>query len=191
METRVSSPSFAEPLGIWAASRMPLLRFGAAAALLVAGAAAGGRPSLPWMLGASAAALLLLFQFRLWDDLADAPRDRLEHPERYLPRCDSTAVFRAAVWIAAGINLAAIAFLTGGAAAIALLMLNVFFIAWYRRNTEARTNASGTLVLLLKYPVFTALLAPPPLDAVALALACAAVYAALCCYEFISRRTAA
>ena len=177
------SASFAEPLGIWAASRMRPALFAAAAAVVLAGAAAGGTPSAGWALGAIPAALLLLFQFRLWDDLADAPRDRIEHPERYLPRCASTAVFRAALWTAAVANVAVIALFTGTGAALALLVLNGLFLAWYRLPPKRRTGVPGTLVLLLKYPAFSALLAPTPLDPAALVAGCAGVYLAICCHE--------
>ena len=180
----MSSASFAEPLGIWLAQRMRPGLFGIAAGVVLCGAAAGGSPTPGWLPAACAAALLLLFQFRLWDDLADVSRDRVEHPERFLPNWESTAVFRAAIWLAGAVNLLAIALLSGPLAALALLALNGGFALWYRLSAERRGGLLGSLVVLLKYPVFTALLAPAPLAAIALAFSCAAVYYVFCVYEW-------
>jgi hypothetical protein len=149
-ETKVSSESFAEPLGAWVAARMPARLFGAAAALIV----------------------------------ADSARDRVEHPDRYLPRCASTAPFKAAVAASAAINLALVALLGGPGALLGLLALNIAFLAWYRLPPQRRSGWPATLALLVKYPAFAALLAPAPLNPLLLALACAGVYAAVCVHEW-------
>ena len=184
METAVSSASFAEPLAIWVASRMPVRLFGAVTLLLLGAAALGGTPTATWTLAALPTALVLLFQFRLWDDLADAPTDRVAHPERYLPRCASTAPFRAALGVAALSGLMAIFLLSGLAGAAGLAALNLVFAAWYARQPEVRKGMPGALLLLLKYPAFVLLLAPAPRDPLLLALACAAVYAVVCIHEW-------
>lgn len=184
METGVLSASFAEPVGVWLASRMPARLFATAVLLVAGGAALGGTPTPAWALAAVVTALLLLFQFRLWDDLADAPSDRITHPERTLPRCASTAPFRAALVVAAALNLGAVFLLNGLAAAIGLALLDLAFAAWYARAPEARAGVPGTLALLIKYPVFVLLLAPAPRDPALLALACALVYAVVCIHEW-------
>ena len=163
---------------------MPAPLFGALVLLLVGAAALGGTPSAAWALAAGATALLLVFQFRLWDDLADAPLDRVAHPERHLPRSESAAPFHAALAVTGGVSLLAVFFLSGAAAAAGLLGANALFAAWYRRTPEKRKRIPGTLLLLAKYPVFVLLLAPAPRDPVLLALACAAVYAVACLYEW-------
>lgn len=183
-ETAVWSALFAEPVGSWIASRMPARLFGTVALLITGGAALGGAPSATWALAAAVTALLLLFQFRLWDDLADAPSDRVRHPERYLPRCASTSPFRTALGVAAASSLIAVFLLGGPAAAAGLALLNLGFAAWYRRAPEARAGVPGTMLLLLKYPAFVLLLAPAPRDPLLLTLACAAVYAAVCLHEW-------
>jgi hypothetical protein len=187
METKVSSISFAEPLAVWLAERMPLRLVGPAAGVVLAGGAAAGSPTLAWLTGAGATVVLLLFQFRLWDDLADAPRDRVEHPERFLPRCASFAPFHAALGIAALASLLAVSLLSGTHAALAFVALNAAAALWYRRAPAQRTDPLGSLVVLGKYPAFSALIAPAPLDAIGLACACVAVYLAVALYD---RRTA-
>ena len=60
-------------------------------AVVIAGAASGGSLS-GVRLGIDAAfALLLLAQFRSWDDLADRGRDAVSHPDRVLVRAISIA----------------------------------------------------------------------------------------------------
>jgi 4-hydroxybenzoate polyprenyltransferase len=181
MEISVSSASFAEPLAVWLGERMPPRLFGPAAAVILAGSAIAGSPTLAWLPGAGATLILLLLQFRLWDDLADVPRDRVEHPERFLPRCASFAPFHAALGAAGIASLLAVGLLSGLHAALGLVVLNTAAAVWYRRAPERRT---GSLVVLAKYPVFSALIAPAPLDALALAGACTAVYLVFCVHEW-------
>lgn len=181
----MSSKSFAEPLALWFGTRMPAGRFAALTTLVVVAAAMAGTVHVGWVAPACIIALLLIFQFRLWDDLADAPRDRLDHPERVLPRCASDTVFPTAICLSAGINLIAILMLSGVLAGMLLLLLNIVFAAWYRRGISKRIGFAGAHFVLLKYPAFVVLLAPRPVDATSLALACAAVYFALGAYEMI------
>ena len=54
-------------------------------------------------------ATLLVFQFRLGDDLYDRRRDRFEHPERVLPRAGSTTPFHLLLTLAMTGNLVLIA----------------------------------------------------------------------------------
>jgi hypothetical protein len=181
METSVSSASFAEPLAAWLGERMPLRLYGLAAAVILAGAAVGGSPTWLWLPWAVATLILLLLQFRLWDDLADVPRDRVEHPERFLPRCTSFAPFHAALGTTGVASLLAVGLLSGLYAALALVALNAGAAVWYRLAPARRT---APLVVLAKYPVFSALIAPAPLDPLALTGACIAVYLAFCVYEW-------
>jgi hypothetical protein len=181
METSVSSASFAKPLAVWLGERVPPRLYAPAAGVILAGAAVGGSPTWPWLPGAVATLILLLLQFRLWDDLADVPRDRVEHPERFLPRCASFAPFHAALVTTAVASLLAVGLLSGLYAALALLALNGAAALWYRRTPARR---AGSLFVLAKYPVFSALIAPAPLDPMALGGACIAVYFAFWIYEW-------
>lgn len=184
MEISVSSASFAEPLAVWLGERMPPRLYGLAAGVILAGAAVAGSPTLVWLPCAGATLTLLLLQFRLWDDLADVPRDRVEHPERFLPRCASYAPFHAALGAAGVASVLAVGFLSGLYAALGLVALNAAAALWYRRAPARRTGPLGSLVVLGKYPAFSALIAPAPLDPPALAGACLAVYLAFCAYEW-------
>jgi hypothetical protein len=183
MGTAVSSKSCAEPLGLWVGTRMPVVPFGPVALLLTGAAAAAGAPRATWAFGACAIALLLVFQFRLWDDLADAPRDRIAHPERVLPRCESTIVFRLAVCAALAVNAAALAFLSGIGSTLGLVALTAGYGVWYSRPSGERTGLAAAHALVVKYPVFAWLLAPGPVDPVRAVLSCATVYLAFSAYE--------
>jgi hypothetical protein len=67
------------PLAAYVSERLPLrLILPVSAALALA---AGGRWETPGArVSAVATACLLVAQFRIWDDLADLPRDRVAHP---------------------------------------------------------------------------------------------------------------
>jgi len=184
METSVSSASFAEPLALWLGERMPPRLFAPAAGVILAGSAVAGSPTLAWLPGAGATLILLLLQFRLWDDLADVPRDRVEHPERFLPRCASFAPFHFALGVAGVASLLAVGLLSGLYAALALVALNAAAALWYRRAPSRRAGPLGSLVVLAKYPVFSVLIAPAPLDPLALAGAGIAVYLVFCVHEW-------
>jgi hypothetical protein len=181
----VSSKSSAEPLALWIGSRMPAARFVPVAVLLTAAAATTGTPSAGWAVAALAIALLLLFQFRLWDDLADAALDRVEHPDRILARSESRTVFRAATWVAFTAAVAAVAALSGLLAAAGLVVLCAIYAGWYAREPAARKGLVGAHIVVLKYAAFVLLLAPRPLDAHRAALACSAIYFASTAYELL------
>jgi 4-hydroxybenzoate polyprenyltransferase len=184
MEIWVSSISFAKPLSVWLGERMPPRLFGPAAAVVLVGGAVAGSPTLAWVPGAGATLILLLLQFRLWDDLADVPRDRVDHPERFLPRCASMLPFHVALGAAGIASVLAVSLLFGPYAAIGLIALNAAAALWYRRAPARRAGPFGALVVLAKYPAFSALIAPAPIDPLALAGACIAVYLVFCVHEW-------
>lgn len=98
-----------------------------------------------------------LLQFRLWDDLHDLARDRLDHPERVLVRADSVRAIR---WLAALLGV------TNGCLTAGVLSWEVavalygpaclLLLGWYR------VGPAGGLVhahvVLLKYPLFVLML---------------------------------
>jgi 4-hydroxybenzoate polyprenyltransferase len=160
-------------------------------ALFIAGAAAGGTFSAA-RLGVDATfALLLLAQFRAWDDLADRHRDRRTHPERVLVRTESTAPIALFVAAVATLNIAFVLQrdATGVAPAV-LLALIVTLGIWYARRdrdpaTRTRT-AAGDQLLLAKYAAMVLIVAggdrlvraPAPIFSAALAL-----HLGACVYE--------
>ena len=134
-------------------------------------------------------ALLLLVQFRVWDDLADRSRDAVAHPDRVLVRaaevtpliafCGALAVFNIclAVWRDAS-----------GLAVSVLALLNLALGAWYLSRSHRRNSSEDPvrlLAFLAKYPailfvVAGARLASSPLQTVSAALL---LYVVVCAYE--------
>ena len=151
--------------------------------LLLALWASGAEPTARLLPAAGLAALLLL-QFRLWDDLEDRDRDGRTHPERVLVLAPPVPFRRALVGIGLA-NLAALAAAPSALAPLGLVALDVAFGAAYRLRAKLSDRVWRFGVLLVKYPVFVALLAAaagtPP--AFRLAVAMAVMYAAAASYE--------
>lgn len=139
----------------------------------------------PWTLAEDIGfALLLLLQFRLWDDLADRHTDGIRHPERVLARAPSTRRFV--------LLCTALAFVTTGLAALrddtalavsSLVALQAALGLWYA--LRSRRSIAGDQLLLAKYPAFVLIVAggraaEAPLTT---AIAAAAIYAAASIYE--------
>lgn len=133
-------------------------------------------------------ACTLVLQFRLWDDLHDVPRDRMDHPQRVLCQATSLGHFRLLLAAAFVLNFAAIALLKPGFFLAAFAMLNLSFFAWYRLADRFRLHALFRYhVVLVKYPVFVYLLGSaaaggegsPHFSAMALVYLCFCVYEVL------------
>ena len=183
--------------------RFHLRLFGALAVAIAIGAS-GARFDWASLVVDSGFALLLLAQFRLWDDLADRARDGIEHPDRVLVRarevtpaiaiCGALAVLNIciAVWrsgiavaVLGGLNLAAGAgYLFAGSEDPAYVRTagskDPAYVRAYGRNHPAYIP-----VLLTKYPAFVLVvagerLADAPLPILASA---AALYVVVCAYE--------
>ena len=155
----------------------------AAASAVIAAAASGGGPvdSGTFMLRVTWA-LVLLAQFRIWDDLADRARDAVAHPGRVLARSASAAPV---VWL--GVGLLAInagLALLQSATSLSLLALLHLTLAVHYLLRRRRTLFSDQ-VLLAKYPAFVCVLAGQRLIEAPLAVGAAAalVYAAASAYE--------
>lgn len=136
---------------------------------------------------ALALAAALVFQFRLIDDLADLPVDRVRHPERVLVRARSRWPFALA---AAALSLPVLALLDGHAR-LAWAVLLALMLCWYRlRPAPDPVAALPDRVVLLKYPVFVLLIAGR-LDSPAAWIAAAIVYAVVVLVDELDRpRTA-
>jgi hypothetical protein len=163
---------------------MPGMRLVPIACVVVLASAAAGRPSALWAAMAGLVALLLLFQFTLWDDLT-AAKDRLAHVDGVLPHRESTTVFRAAAWVAFTATFVLLAVLSGAGAVAAFIALCAFYGAWYGQPPRARAGLIGAHVSVLEYPAFVLLLAPRPLDGTRTALSCASIYFACVAYRLI------
>lgn len=172
------SKSTAE-LWLYVQSRVPVWLYVPLALILSAAACAGGLPEDASRFAVTLlTAYTLVFQFRLWDDLADLARDRAEHPQRVLVRAPSLAPFRALCATLIAANLALIAAASGSGARVAILVaLNAIVAAWYRQRAALRLHAlAAAHVLLFKYPAFVFLVSPPGSEWLPLALAMTLVY---------------
>ncbi len=162
---------------VWAylRQRVPLARFGPLALFI---GLLGGPLTLsraPMI----ALAWLMVASFRLRDDLADRERDATEHPERILVRTASTRPFTLALVL--GLMLAVVGLsvahdLTRG---LALVLVALAFELGYRLELSARHRW-----VLLKYPVFAALLGESLTPALA-----ALCYLSFVVYEWLDDAT--
>lgn len=161
--------------------RFPARVFVPVAAALALLARSRGFEPVSWAAG-TLSALLLLAQFRLWDDLADRERDRSTHPDRVLVRAQRAGPFVALCLLLAAANILSSSY--AGKSALALcLLLNCAAAAWYAWRPSRRT-ATGDLLVLVKYPVFVVLLGTTPTAPFAeIAFSALAVYAAACAFE--------
>lgn len=133
-------------------------------------------------------ALALLFQFRLWDDLNDVTRDRLDYPDRVLCQANSLTLFRVALGVSFVINLALLLWLSSSMAISIFLGLNVMSLVWYQLASRLAIHPFVAYhVILIKYPVFVLLLAWPvvAMEVRSLACAMAVVYFCFCVYELL------
>jgi hypothetical protein len=153
------------------------------AAVGIAGAVrvASSGADASWLVD-SALALLLIAQFRLWDDLADRDVDRLTHPARVLARAERIGPYVTSCVTLAILNLAASAWRGGLVGLLVLAALDVSFVAWYAGRSSQRT-VIGCLWMVAKYSVFVIVMAARSSIFSHLLLAASAIYAAACAYE--------
>ncbi|CAN5844796.1 hypothetical protein BH18ACI5_BH18ACI5_29490 [soil metagenome] len=163
-------------------------RFGARVfaplAIVIAVAASAGELSFAGSGADAIFALLLLAQFRSWDDLADRGHDAVAHPDRVVVRAASVAPLVAFSGGLAIVNicLAVLRDGTGIAVAVVTALIGILGI-WY--SLRRGRTAAGDSLLLSKYPAMVVVIAgsrvlitPLPILASALAL-----YVAVCVYE--------
>jgi hypothetical protein len=153
-------------------------------ALVIAGAASGGALSGA-RLGLDAAfALLLLAQFRSWDDLADRGRDALAHPERVVVRATSIAPIVAFSGALAILNICLAVDRDASGIAVAVLVALIGALgAWYSLRTSR--TAAGDHLLLSKYPAMVIVVAGERALNAPVQILCAALalHLAACLYE--------
>ncbi|MAV37324.1 MAG: hypothetical protein CMJ59_17930 [Planctomycetaceae bacterium] len=171
-------------------TRVVLPRMAALLALLVTAAwCHSGSQSLPltWIEATFEIGLvvLLLSQFRLWDDLADVHKDGLIDPQRVLCRTAHRASFMVLVVLLA---VGSISLLAGSRNVRALGLLGgltLLMIGWYAIPARTSWTVMNYHVVLLKYPVFILLMEAPTERIVHPATmgAALAVYLILCVFE--------
>lgn len=163
--------------------RFPLRLFLPVAAALAIAAGVGVEGDPVRMAIDTGCALMLLAQFRLWDDLADLDRDRRDHPDRVLAAAtDATPFVATCVWLGI-LNLLVAAVRGGVLGACLTASLDAAAAVWYTARPAARTAATD-LARLTKYPVFVLLLAGASgSPSSSLALSAGAIYLGACVYE--------
>ncbi|MBI4410447.1 MAG: hypothetical protein HY561_12110 [Gemmatimonadetes bacterium] len=171
---------YATSLRAYAAERYPARLFLPLAGFLAAAALAGGGAAGALDVVAAALAWTLVFQFRLWDDLADRARDRAEHPGRVLARSEP-APFVALAAALIVLNGALVAFRGGPARLGVFALLSALLLAWYRRRPAGAGWALfGAHVVLAKYAAIVYLAAPSAAAPYPGRLALAALQVFLC-----------
>jgi len=183
MEIVAVFPSWTDELARYARERFPLTLFLPLALFLSIAALAGVHTVAPtsvvFMLFT---ALTLLFQFRLWDDLADRERDGLEHPDRLLPHATSLRHFQALLTMTFAFNLFLLS--RQWRQLLLFLLMNGLFFTWYQWLRPTTPSATAHYHLLLaKYPAFVYLFHGGDGASVPLLLAMALVYLCFCVYE--------
>lgn len=148
--------SFVDELIAYFKTRFRPAAFIFLAAFLCA-AAATVPPSFPWRNAAVAMlpALLLLLQFRVWDDLADRQRDAVTHADRVLVTSGSVTSYQWLVIVTAATNILIAATFAMLLHAMVFVALNILLLAWYGWLRDyLRHPLLHSHVVLLKYPVF-------------------------------------
>lgn len=168
--------------------------YGPAVALHVAAAlwATATRPTPASLARPVGLAVLLLLQFRLWDDLEDRERDRAVDPDRVLVRSQA-APFRFVLNALAIGNLALCAIVGSVAAVTGVAVLDLtFWLAYRRLRPRVPEGVWRFHVVLVKYPAFVGLLAMTTgaLTAGRLLAAALLVYACACAHEAVHDRRA-
>ena len=173
----------------YCSERLTIQRLGPPA-LVIVGASQLAAQSWRSVVADAFLAIVLLAQFRIWDDVADRERDAITHPERVTVRA-TTLVPLVVASALMGLGGFAIVVLRSSspATANALAGLNLMMALWYW-GRGAR-SLLGDHVLLAKYPMFVliivlsrrATLTPP------LWLAMSATFLAACVYEAAHDRT--
>jgi len=152
-----------EELAGYLASRMPPGLYVPLAAFLAAAAFAATNSAIAWQwLWAVWLALLLVLQFRLWDDIADLEFDRIHNPDRVLCRTVNLHRFYYVGGALALINGVLIGVSHEGLARIGgFVTLCLAVLAWYRwRPRDSGYLLLNAHVILLKYPAIVWLITP-------------------------------
>ena len=138
--------------------RFPPRVFAPALSALSAAAWISGPSSAPSALGRAAVAMVLLVgEFRVWDDLEDRAHDREAHPDRILPRVSPEPVERLRIALGAS---ALLSVSPGRRAVCALVLCHAAMGAAYRVLRPRVAESSWRFgVLPLKYPAFVAIAA--------------------------------
>jgi hypothetical protein len=185
METVVLSNSRLDDLWHYRKGRFRARVYLPLAFVLVAAGNMGTTGSIRFWTGRLILACSLLFQFRLWDDLADRAHDAHDHPDRVLIQTTHLHFFVGLVVLMGLLNTASFCLEGSFARVGAFLALQAAFLCWYPWLRHCFPGPiTGYHVTLMKYPVFVYLLGPLEASPFFSLLAGATgVYLCLCIYE--------
>lgn len=168
--------------------RLPMkLVLTVAVLLTMAGALVSGTTNRMGMTLDVMLAVLLVSQFRLWDDLQDVDADRIQHPDRVLCRQASLRPFRVAVATMFVVNCVAVLASRAFNTAIVFAAINMAFYIWYNALRSFFRSWANSVFVLTKYPAFLFVLVDGSelRDKMSLAVAMIVVFAAACIYEVL------
>jgi hypothetical protein len=163
--------------------------------ILIAAAGAVADGSLPTVRDALTSCVLaytMVLVFRIFDDLADLPGDRLRHPDRVLVQASSvTPIIVLASLIAAGDILLMLRQPHASPRIAVFFALSLFLALWY--GLRVRLHAGPLVsahVILIKYPVISLLTCVrwDELSQHTALPAFATIYLGLCIYEQVHDR---
>jgi hypothetical protein len=142
--------------------RFPLRLFALLVVGLTVASFAGGRATASLNFTVSLiAGTVLVFHFRLCDDLADRRYDQTHSPGRVLSRAERLHWFYQLLALSTLACLALLLIL--GHKPLVFAGLNAAALIWYAAvPIQWRQSIPGRHVLLLKYPIFVWLIAPQP-----------------------------
>jgi len=138
-------------------------------------------------------AVLLVFEFRLWDDLADRKSDQQQFPERILGRTTSLHLFHRMLGILIVVNFSLMAIFRPWWSLTGLFVLHLLIGLWYWARDRIPISILPHLsiwnyhVILSKYPAFVLILgavSPRELGP-SLFIGTCVVYLALCVFEVL------
>lgn len=135
---------------------------------------------LPEFVATIAQTFVLVFAFRVWDDIEDRGYDAQHHPERVLASTNRLAPFVIFAASLAALAMIPAVFIQKMGEQLAIISLAiVILIAWYHRRSGDAPSVANAHVVLLKYPILAFAVAPvrPRLPALV------ALYFALCAFE--------
>ena len=170
-------------IAAWLRERFRPVTFVPIAVVIATAASAPAPIELQRLLQDSLIALLLLLQFRLWDDLADRSADAATQPHRVLVKARSTRPFVTLCLALALVNMGLATRAESTLAVSTLLTLNVALGLWY--GLRSRRSIAGDQLLLAKYPAFVVVVAGDRAVAAPLttAIVAAVIYSAASIYE--------
>jgi uncharacterized membrane protein len=181
METMGVFVSWIDNFAAYRRERFPLRVFLPVALGLTVASFADATPAFINAPIALATTIILLFQFRLWDDLADRLGDRARQPSRLLCRAADVSSFYVLL-ILSGLASAGGVLAAGRFAGFIALCVIAFL--WYAAFSEqARRTIAGRHVLLLKYPAFAWLFAPAQTRTTELISSMTVIYLCSAIYE--------